>query len=191
MKNKKNLVVNPFCQPKEEVNSENDEKPSDKVILPSDSVVNHIKNKVVRQKKFDELQKEKKKAKKARRKARLQSNEPKQIPHTLESLREKDETMIVGDIEDEKNEAIKEDLDHDEFSSYYKQEYEPKVLITYADNPHTKTRIFGRELTRIIPNSTSLYRNRSGVKKIVQSCIAKGFTDVVIVNEDQCKPSKF
>lgn len=51
-----------------------------------------------------------------------------------------------------------------------------------------KTRIFGRELTRIIPNSTSLYRNRSGVKKIVKSAIAKGYTDVLIVNEHRKEP---
>lgn len=72
---------------------------------------------------------------------------------------------------------------------FCRKDYEPKVLITYADNPNRKTRIFGRELTRIIPNSTSLYRNRSGVKKMVKSAIAKGFTDLIVVNEDQCKPS--
>lgn len=51
-------------------------------------------------------------------------------------------------------------MELDEFSGYFNNAYEPKVLITYCDNPHNKTRIFGRELTRIIPNSISRYRQR-------------------------------
>lgn len=112
---------------------------------------------------------------------------PKQQPHTLETLREKDETEIK-DIEDEENELVRNDIDNDEFSEYYKQSYEPKVLITFADNPMQKTRIFGRELRRIIPNSTSRYRNRSGVKKIVKSAIREDFTDVLIINEHKKEP---
>lgn len=160
-----------------------------KVILPSDSNFNHIKCKAVRYQKCQQLLKEKAKQKKIARKARIQEGGPKQVPHTLESLREKDETTIVGDLNDETNQELKVECQHDEFAAYYRQEYEPKVLITYADNPNRKTRIFGRELTRIVPNSISLYRNRSGVKKIVKSAIARNFTDIIIVNEDQCKPS--
>lgn len=51
-----------------------------------------------------------------------------------------------------------------------------------------KTRIFGRELTRIIPNSISLYRNRSGVKKMVKSAIKKNFTDILVINENRKEP---
>ncbi|KAL7287599.1 hypothetical protein TKK_0018246 [Trichogramma kaykai] len=191
---KKDLMVNPFFK----IKKENDQKESkkkikeekeDKVELPAEITVNAIRNKVVRQKKYEALQKEKKKAKKERRKARAKAGEPKQIPHTIESLREKDETMIFGSIDDEENIEYKIDMEHDEFASYYREEYEPKVLITYSDNPHTKTRIFGRELTRIIPNSISLYRNRSGVKKMVDSCIKRNFTDIIVVNENQCKPN--
>lgn len=51
-----------------------------------------------------------------------------------------------------------------------------------------KTRIFGKELTRIIPNSKSFLRNRSGVKKMVKSAIKEGYTDVLIVNENRKEP---
>lgn len=51
-----------------------------------------------------------------------------------------------------------------------------------------KTRIFGRELTRIFPNSISLYRNRSGVKKIVKSAIKKEYTDILVINENRKEP---
>lgn len=46
----------------------------------------------------------------------------------------KDETT-VGNLDAEDNELVREDLDNDEFKDYYKQSYEPRVLITYADNP--------------------------------------------------------
>lgn len=190
----KTLLKNPLSRPREE-NDVADDEPStstdktSEVLLPSDSNFNHIKCKAVRYQKCQQLMKERAKAKKVAKKTKIQEGAPKQVPHTLESLREKDETTIVGSLDDEANEELKVECEHDEFAAYYKQAYEPKVLITYADNPNRKTRIFGRELTRIIPNSLSLYRNRSGVKKMVKSAVARNFTDIIIVNEDQCKPS--
>lgn len=92
-------------------------------------------------------------------------------------------------MDGEDNAEVKLEFDNDEFAAYYRHDYEPKVLITYSDNPTRKTRIFGRELTRIIPNSISLYRNRSGVKKMVKSAVARGFTDLIIVNENQSQPN--
>jgi ribosome production factor 1 len=44
-------------------------------------------------------------------------------------------------------------------------------------------------LTRVIPNSVSLYRKKSGVKKMVKSAVAQGFTDIIIINEDKRQPS--
>ena len=190
MKVKKNLVVNPFSK-KKESNEVQENNTKDKVSLPSKNPVNHIKCKAVRLKKLEELKKEKKKAKKEERKAKIQRGEPKQVPQTIESLREKDETRIQGNLDDEANEEVKFDIENDEFADYFKKQYEPKVLISYADNPHKKTRIFGRELSRVFPNSLSRYRNRSGIKKMVQSAIDKNFTDIIVINEDQCKPSMF
>lgn len=188
----KNLRINPLSriqQEKKEEEPSTSEHKTSEVILPSDSNFNHIKCKAVRHQKCLKLMKEKAKAKKEAKKKRIQEGGPKQVPHTLESLREKDETIVSGDLDDEENAELKVDFEHDEFAPFYKHAYEPKVLISFCDNPTRKTRIFGRELTRIIPNSISLYRNRSGVKKMVKSAIAKNFTDIVIVNEDQCKPS--
>ncbi|KAK0075427.1 hypothetical protein PV325_006916 [Microctonus aethiopoides] len=191
----KNLRKNPVSRPKikdedseiQEVN--NDEGENSEVRFPSDTNFNHIKCKAVRQMKVQKMMKERAKAKKDMKKQRIQEGKPKGIPHTIESLREKDETMIQGDIDDEDNAELKAELMNDEFAAYYRKDYEPKVLISYSDNPTRKTRIFGRELTRIVPNSISLYRNRSGVKKMVKSAIAKEFTDIIIINENQCQPN--
>ncbi|KAM3957011.1 putative ribosome production factor 1 [Aphomia sociella] len=132
------------------------------------------------------------KDKKKRKLEKKQEGEdvPKKVPHTLESLREKDETMLAN-VEAEEQEEAQKDMELDELSTYYENAYEPKVLITYSDNPHSKTRIFGKELTRIIPNSVSRYRQRSSVKRIVQSAVREGVTDVIIVNENQKQPNGF
>lgn len=74
------------------------------------------------------------KAKKELKAQKEREGVPKQKPHTIDSLREKDETAIV-DINAEENLLVRSDLENDEFSDYYKSSYEPKVLITYADNP--------------------------------------------------------
>lgn len=188
----KNLRINPLSRvgkEKSEEESNTSENKTSEVNLPSHSNFNHIKCKIVRHQKCQKLMKEKAKAKKEARKKRIQEGGPKQVPHTIESLREKDETTITGDLDDEENAELKTDFEHDEFSAYYRHAYEPKVLITFCDNPTRKTRIFGRELTRIIPNSISLYRNRSSVMKMVKSATARNFTDIIVVNEDQCKPS--
>ncbi|XP_012277914.1 probable ribosome production factor 1 [Orussus abietinus] len=195
----KDLRRNPFSQVKltkrsgdpNETRHEatSDSQANEQVLLPSVSNFNHIKCKTVRHEKCEKLRKEKIKLKKENKKKRLQEGGPKRIPHTIESLREKDETTVLGNIEDEHNEEIKIDFEHDEFADYYKHAYEPKVLITYSDNPLKKTRIFGRELSRMIPNSTSLFRNRSGVKKMVKSAIANSYTDIIIINENMKQPN--
>ncbi|KAJ8983266.1 hypothetical protein NQ317_007166 [Molorchus minor] len=160
---------------------------SDSVLFPKETKYFNIKNKQVRSQQFQKAKRELKKEKKEAKKARDREGLPKKIPHTIETLREKDVTTVT-DLSLDENELIREDLEHDELSDYYKQSYEPKVLITYSDNPLRKTRIFGRELTRIIPNSVSLYRNRSGVKKIVKSAIKKDFTDILVINENRKEP---
>lgn len=191
----KGLRVNPLHRVSQnedsdsQINNVSNEANNKDVKFPSHGNFNEIKCKIVRRQKREKFKREKAKAKREARKLKLQTGAPKQVPHTIESLREKDETIIKGSLDDSENAEIKEDIEQDEFASYYRHDYEPKVLITYSDNPCKKTRIFGRELTRIIPNSLSLYRNRSGVKKIVKSATAKNFTDVIVINENRSEPS--
>lgn len=146
-----------------------------------------VRNQHLRRKLAKAERTKKKKAKKAERRKREQEELPKQVPHTIESLRIPDETTV--NITDEKKLEIEKDNELDELSSYFKREVEPKVLITYSDNPHKKTRIFGRELSRVIPNSINLFRKKSSVKKIIQRAIEEDFTDVIVVNEDFKEPN--
>lgn len=112
---------------------------------------------------------------------------------------------------DADDEEVHFDISHDEYESYFTKTYEPKILITSSDNPHTvslrglffftsfemvmeflfqKTMHFIRELTKIFPNSECHWRKRSSVKKMVISAKERGYTDVVVINEDRRCPSK-
>lgn len=159
-------------------------KPSRMRINP----LNLIKIKEVRHKLFKKQQQTKKKEQKKARKQRKLEGKPRSTGHTIESLREKDHTTI-GNIDDSDNEELRKELDIDDFSEYFSKEYTPKVLVTYADNPVTKTRKFGIELARIIPNALAKIRNRSSIKKMVKSAIRENFTDILVINENNREPN--
>ncbi|KRT85258.1 hypothetical protein AMK59_2930, partial [Oryctes borbonicus] len=162
-------------------------KPSSfgEVLFPHHNPYAHIRNKIIRNQKFQKIKKESNKNKKKIKQERQRRGELK-TPHTLESLRVTDETAV--DLHNEENTVVNHDLNSDEFNDFYSKAREPKVLISYCDNPMRKTRIFGRELTRIIPNSESMYRNRCGVKKMVKRAIEKDYTDILIINEHKKEP---
>lgn len=46
-----------------------------------------------------------------------------------------------------------------------------------------------RELTRMIPNSEPFWRKQSSLKKMIKQAIARGYTDIVVVNEDNRIPN--
>lgn len=147
-----------------------------------------IKNKDIRKKMFKKMVSQKKRTRKAERKQRKEEGGKRSTGHTIESLREKDHTTVET-LEGSDNEELRKELEIDDFSHYYANLYTPKVLITFADNPLTKTRKFGKELSRIIPNSLSKVRNRSSIKKMVKAAQTEGFTDLVVINEDHRQPN--
>lgn len=150
--------------------------------------LNLMKNKEKRAKLFKKQQQQKKKLQKRERRKRIEAGGVRSTGHTIESLREADQTT-VQDIADSDNEELRKELEIDEFAEYYAKAYTPKVLITYADNPVTKTRKFGVELARIIPNALAKVRNRSSIKKMVTSANREGFTDLLVINENNRQPN--
>lgn len=73
--------------------------------------------------------------KKEERKKRKNLGVPKNVPKTIDSMREKDDTMLA-DMDEEDQLELNLELERDELSSYFQKAYEPKVLITFSDNPH-------------------------------------------------------
>ncbi|XP_012156826.1 probable ribosome production factor 1 [Ceratitis capitata] len=165
-----------------------DEDVDTEVRMPVINPLAFMKNKEQRMALFKKMKKEKHKQKMHERRARRKAGLPANPGHTIESLREQDQTTITN-LDDSDNEELRRELQMDDFSSYFERSYEPKVLITFADNPVTKTRKFGLELSRIFPNALVKIRNRSSVKNICKSAIREEYTDVVIVNEDRRKPN--
>lgn len=170
----------------EEAAKRAEEEEDDGPRYPSINTLNYIKNKEIRHKVFKKEQAQRKKEDKKARKLRKQQPGPKSKGHTIESLREKDQT-IVTNLEDPENEETLKEIELDEFSEYFNKSYEPKVLITYSDNPCSRTRGFAKELTQIIPNSLATTRHRCSVKKICASAEREGYTDVLIINENRKK----
>ena len=112
-------------------------------------------------------------------------------------MREYDETTVnnntavsgsAGPAEEVDEETLW-DISNDEYRRYFEKSYEPKVLITSTDNPHSRTIAFMKELSRIIPNSEPRWRRNTSIKKMVKQCESAGFTDVIIVNEDNRIPN--
>lgn len=168
---------------------DDDEDEDDKKArLPVLNPLSLMRNKEQRTALFRKMKKEKHKKKMQERRARRKAGVPANPGHTIESLREKDQTE-VSNLNDSDNEELRKELEIDDFSSYFERIYEPKVLITFADNPVTKTRKFGLELSRIFPNALVKIRNKASVKKICKSAEREQFTDVVIINEDRRKPN--
>ena len=109
---------------------------------------------------------------------------PKLVPKTIDSMREYDETTVIktkkdnletreklhqpvdsegisnesSNVIEEEDEEVNWDLANDQFKDYFNKVYEPKVLITSADNPHSKTISFVKEMTRVIPNASPFWR---------------------------------
>jgi len=161
--------------------------------------ISEIKNKIRRNQEWLKLKREKKREKRERQDERKKEAEAceargeeapaKLVPKTIDSMREYDETTVGGKEGTEEDEEVEHDVTNDEFSSYFAKTYEPKVLITCSDNPHSRTIAFMKELTRIIPNSEPKWRKNSSIKKIVKESIKKEYTDILVINEDNRTPN--
>ncbi len=67
---------------------------------------------------------------------------PKQVPKTIDNMREADETTVEppANTDEKVDEEVMWDITNDEFREYFGKTYEPKVLLTSADNPHSVSR---------------------------------------------------
>ena len=123
-----------------------------------------VRNKIRRRELMVSIKREKKKEKRARQDARKKAAEalgdkapPKQVPKTIDALREHDETTVrpesdVKDGQEDRDDVDEEvdwDIENDEFKDYFSGSYEPKVLITSADNPRSvsETKTWSRLLS--------------------------------------------
>jgi ribosome production factor 1 len=151
-----------------------------------------IQNKHKKKELIQKQQKLKKILRDKSRKERRAQGIPAQEPLTQEMMREKDDSIV----KEENIEEIREEEDMDEFSSYFKSDIPPKVLITTAWDamsnkcrmPGHVTRWFIKDLLSCIPNSFFFTRRKYYLKQIIEYCKNKDFTDILVIGERNKEP---
>lgn len=150
-----------------------------------------IKNKLRRSSLYqkDKLRKAKEKKERKRKRKREESQDPngappKQVPRTIDNTRVADDTIVEPE-----DHEVRNDEESDQLATYFKCEMVPKVLITSSDRSKLKTVQFMEELQRIIPNSEIRVRKGLDLKKIIPQAKEKGFTALIVVNEDRKVPN--
>ncbi|EGD75109.1 ribosome production factor 1 [Salpingoeca rosetta] len=144
-----------------------------------------IANKLRRKELYKSQKHQKEKDKKARRRQRDMLEKqygdavPKPKPKTIESMRVSDGTEIAAD-----DEEVLGDERSDEFASYFLGKTS-KVLVTLSTNrPFQRTLKFVEELINIIPSATYRKRNGFPLKTIVEQASARGYTALIVVNQN-------
>lgn len=168
-----------------------EEKSTSGPCFPPTFSVSEIKNKQRRHTMFLKLKEEKrkkrmelKKKKKKERKALGDKAPPKEVPKTIENQRIYDETTVNPE-----DEEVAFDEGTDEFSAYFNRLTNPKVLITTSDRPRGRTVRFCDQLATVIPHAYVYYRRGLALKKVIPQCISRGFTYLMVINEDRKVPN--
>lgn len=156
------------------------------------SLTSGIKNKQRRSELYGKLRHERAVAKKKRREARqkaeadaIEAGEepaPRQVPKTIENQRVKGDEFVEDKAADE--DLIEQDAE-DEFASYFSNASEPKIIITTSRKPSGEMFKFLENLFTVIPNAYFYARRSYHVKEIVKYGTARGFTDVLVFNENK------
>lgn len=109
----------------------------------------------------------------------------KNIPKTIDSLREADDTIVDAD-----DKEVMEDEEMDEFQQYFQQGVEPKLLITTSRRPGKSTYEFADELVTIFPNAEHVKRpSQYEMKHIIEFSRNRGYTDIMLVNDSRREPN--
>uniref|UniRef100_A0A672MU60 Ribosome production factor 1 n=1 Tax=Sinocyclocheilus grahami TaxID=75366 RepID=A0A672MU60_SINGR len=109
---------------------------------------------------------------------------PKEVPKTIENQRIYDETTVNPE-----DEEVAFDEGTDEFSAYFSRLTNPKVLITTSDRPRGRTVRFCEQLATVIPHAHVYYRRGLALKRVIPQCVSRGFTYVMVINEDRKVPN--
>jgi len=144
-----------------------------------------IKNKIKRTSIYAKYKQQKKNLKKKLRAEKEKEIEalgdkapPKQVPRTLESSREINETTVQVD-----DEEVFGDEQDDEFANYYANEKRPKIMITTRPKCSKKLFQFIGDLMQMIPNAFYYPRGNFTVEQIAQFATNKNFTHLIILAE--------
>eukprot|EP00484_Ammonia_sp_Unknown_P028565 CAMPEP_0197036470 /NCGR_PEP_ID=MMETSP1384-20130603/13963_1 /TAXON_ID=29189 /ORGANISM="Ammonia sp." /LENGTH=326 /DNA_ID=CAMNT_0042466651 /DNA_START=33 /DNA_END=1013 /DNA_ORIENTATION=+ len=100
--------------------------------------------------------------------------------HTQETKRVPDETIVEGF-----DEEIEGDHAMDEFAPHFSGITKPKICITTSIRPLKKTLVFINELLDSFPDAKYFTRRKFTIKGIIQQCIKRQFTSLIVVHDDK------
>lgn len=147
-----------------------------KLLLPS------IKNKLKRTKLMLNLKYKIRQEKQKNKKKYRDPDAPKQIPHTIESMRTLVEVLDAPSVNQENEQIL------DEFTITYSGKTSPKVIITTCREASEKLLDFSKEFQQIIPNSELVPRRNYTVEEMTHYGINREYTALLIFNERNKKP---
>jgi len=105
---------------------------------------------------------------------------PRQVPKTIENQRVRDETH-VKDMDEE----VVEELAHDEFAKHFSEVTSPKVMITTSRKPSGEMFRFLENIFSVVPNAYYHARRAYHVQEVIKHAVARGFTDLLVFNENR------
>ena len=65
---------------------------------------------------------------------------------------------------------------------------DPKILLTTAHDASDRLKRFVKEMRFVFPNAQRINRGNMQIKQVVESAIANGFTDIVLIHETRGEP---
>ncbi|BHF77632.1 snoRNA-binding rRNA-processing protein imp4 [Sparganum proliferum] len=99
-----------------------------------------------------------------------------------------DEALALNeelDFSDDGGEGVRHAED-DEY--FWAGSEDPRVVVTTSRSPSSKLQEFAKELRHIIPNATKINRGNYLNKDLIDACLARQITDVVVINETRGVP---
>ena len=140
----------------------------------------------------------------------IQERRAKNIPNTLDNMREFDPSMLTANPVLSNTEAsnsnesqpvpddeIAQDIANDPFAAYFDSTYDPstppKVLITTSPQAGKATYEFCDEIVGVFPGAEFVRRKKGKgfeLGRIAGWASGRGYGSMVVINEDHKKPSK-
>ena len=102
------------------------------------------------------------------------------MPQTIENQRVKDVTTVEAD-----DEEVAADEGADEFAEHFANARPPNVLLTTCYRPSGVMYKLLSEMLEVLPAATYYKRSGYPLKKIVEYASNRGFTDLLVFNEDR------
>ncbi|GAA47412.1 U3 small nucleolar ribonucleoprotein protein IMP4, partial [Clonorchis sinensis] len=65
---------------------------------------------------------------------------------------------------------------------------DPRVVVTTSRSPSSRLKEFAKELRFLVPNATKINRGNYQNKDLLEACLAKQITDLIVVNETRGVP---